>query len=75
VFYLEVSPEEAAIRKSRLSRYECGLVKVPSDKDFISFQYKAVYFRDFFERSNREIVDTSHGAEKILDLVYDRIVN
>jgi dTMP kinase len=75
VFYLEVSPEEAAKRKSRLSRYECGLVNEPSVKDFISFQYKAVYFRDFFERSNREIVDTTHGVERILDQVFTRIVN
>ncbi|MEO8759617.1 MAG: hypothetical protein ABI448_01910 [Bacteroidia bacterium] len=40
IIYLELSVEEAANRKDKLSRYECGLNPSPDKSTFISFQLK-----------------------------------
>lgn len=67
VIRLDLAFGEAAKRKNKLSRYECGTVDVPSREAFLSFQEKALQQWDAFDQSGWYGLDARLSPEVLQD--------
>ncbi len=73
IFLLDISVNEAAKRKDRLSRYECGLVNNPTIFDFIEFQSKVKDKWDNFDYIGWTKLDATKTPKELLDVVLKSI--
>ncbi len=73
VIELVLPVEEAAKRKNKLSRYECGLTQNPNINSFIDFQTKALKEWHNFDRKNWHKIDATKSQGEILSEVLNII--
>jgi len=64
--FLSLSPAISAVRKSQLSRYECGC-KEPTVENFIDFQKKAMLAFEAYIQPDWLVLNTEESLEVIKD--------
>ncbi len=74
VIELVLSVEMASQRKTKYSRYECGLHTEPNVSSFISFQHKALAEWRRYNKTNWHQIDTQHDAKYTLVETLRKIV-
>lgn len=67
VIRLDLAFGEAAKRKTKLSRYECGAVDEPSQEAFLDFQERALQQWDAFDQSGWYRLDARLSQENLQD--------
>lgn len=75
IIYLDLNPEQSALRKNNFSRYECGLTLNPCNESFVAFQNKSYEKWKFFKTQDWINIDANQSAEAILNQVINKIEN
>lgn len=70
---LHLEIEISATRKSKFSRYECGLVENPNVKDFINFQNKCAKNWTFFREQNWIKINALQNKKTLFNEVKNKI--
>lgn len=67
VIRLTLSPQEAAKRKGKFSRYETGLSENPSAEQFIAFQQQAAIAWNTFDQQNWRVLDAAASPAMLVE--------
>lgn len=73
VVLLNLDTEICASRKTKFTRYECGLALEPDVKAFIEFQKKCIENWSFFQEDTWVTIDANNTAEKMLETTIKNI--
>ena len=75
VIYIQLPVEEAAARKQRFSRYECGLIEKPNPKEFIQFQEKVAENWKRYNSSTWKFISSQNSEQETFNAAINYILN
>ncbi|PLX13332.1 MAG: hypothetical protein C0594_01375, partial [Marinilabiliales bacterium] len=73
VFKLNIDVKEAAKRKSKYSRYECGAVNQCNEKQFIEFQERILESWEIFDQQSWHLIDAQAPVKQKLAEIQNQL--